>query len=394
MFASECKTIQDELVAMRRELHQFPELGKCLPKTQKYVTDKLEEYGIEYTLNKDGDSGIIAYINKGKAGKCIALRADMDGLPIREETGLPFASVNGCMHACGHDTHTAMLLGAAKVLNAHKEELNGEVRLLFQTAEELSKGAVEMIKNHAMDGVDAVFGTHIGSIISKEIKAGTMIITPGPIMASFDRFVITVKGFGCHGSTPEKGVDPVNIAAHIVLGLENINAREFNACVPVVVTIGKIAGGSQYNVIPGEVVIEGTTRALNEEVRQKLAKRIGEISAGIAAAFGGTAELEMDWGAPPVVNDEEMAVFAADCAKEMIGEDMVITSVEHPNMGGEDFAYFLGKAPGAFMFLSSVNPEKVPGSDIAHHNSKFTVDEDVFWEGAAVFVHIAEKYLK
>lgn len=393
MFAQECKNIQEELVTMRRELHQIPELGKYLPQTQAYVVKKLEELGVEYTLNKDGDSGIIAYVNKGKAGKCVALRADMDALPVKEETGLPFASTNGCMHGCGHDTHTSMLLGAVKVINAHKDELNGEVRFLFQTAEEVSKGAQEMLKNNALDGVDAVFGTHIGSIISKAIPSGTFIITPGPIMASFDRFIVTIKGTGCHGSTPEKGVDPINIAAHVVLGLENIIAREFNANVPAVVTIGKIAGGAQYNVIPGEVVIEGTTRAFDEDVRQKLARRIGEIAENTAKAFGGNAELEMDWGAPPVVNNDDMAAFAANCAKEVLGDSMVITEVDHPNMGGEDFAYFLNEKPGAFMFLSSVNPEKVPGSDIAHHNSKFTVDEDVFWEGSAVFVNIAEKFL-
>ena len=393
MFALECQNLQNYLIEMRRELHQIPELGLDLPQTQAYVVKKLEEYGIEYVLNK-GDSGIVAYINKGKSGKCVALRADMDALPITEETGLPFASKNGCMHACGHDAHITMLLGAAKVLKAHEDALNGEVRLIFQTGEELSKGAPVMLKNNAMDGVDAVFGTHIGSLLGKEYPAGRFIVCPGPVMASFDRFVVNVKGTGCHGSTPEKGVDPINIAAHIVLSLQEINAREFNACTPVVLTIGKICGGSQYNIIPGEVVIEGTIRALTEEDRQKLAKRIGEISESIAKAFGGSAELEMDWGAPAVINNAEMAAFAGDCAKEVLGDADVLTSVPHPNMGGEDFAYYLNMLPGAFMFLSSVNPDKVPGSDIAHHNSKFTLDEEVFWKGAAVFVNIAEKYLK
>lgn len=394
MFAEDCRSIQSSLVQMRRDLHQIPELGNILPQTQNYVIKKLEEFGIEYKLNENGDSGIVAYVNKGKSGKCIALRADMDALPIQEETGLPFASTNGCMHACGHDSHTAMLLGAAKVLKEHADSLNGEVRFLFQTAEEISKGAPAMLANNAMDGVDAVFGTHIGNIIDKSIPSGTFIICPGPVMASFDRFIINVHGFGCHGSTPEKGVDPINIAAHIVISLQEIIAREFNGCEPVVLTIGKIAGGSQYNIIPTDVVIEGTTRSFKEENRQKMARRIAEISEYTAKAFGGSAELVMDWGAPPVVNHDEMAAFAADCAKEVLGDENVITSLPHPNMGGEDFAYFLGKAPGAFMFLSSVNPDKVPGSDIAHHNSKFTVDEDVFWKGSAVFVNIAEEYLK
>jgi len=376
---------------MRRDLHEIPELGFQLPETRAYVMAKLDEYGIPYKKSEK-DSSLIATITGGKPGKTVALRADMDALPITEATGVSYCSRHeGRMHACGHDTHTAMLLGAAKVLSEHRAELRGTVRLLFQTAEELAKGAPIVVENGGVDGVDAVFGTHIGTILSKDIPAGTFIVCPGPIMASFDRFVIKVEGVGCHGSTPEKGVDPVNIAAHIVLGLEAVSARELGACVPNVITIGSIHGGSQYNVIPGEVVIEGTTRALNEEVRQKLAKRIGEISAATAAAFGGTVDYTMDWGAPPVTNDDEMAAFAASCAKEVVGEDKVITSVEHPNMGGEDFAFFLQKVPGAFMFLSSANAAK--HTDVAHHNPKFNVDEDVLWEGSAVFVKIAEKFL-
>lgn len=390
MMWNECKDLQSYIVGMRRDLHKIPELGFDLPKTRAYVTAKLDEYGIPYTLSKK-DSSIIATLKGGKPGATVALRADMDALPIREETGVDYMSTHdGCMHACGHDTHTAMLLGAAKVLAAHRDELRGEVRFLFQTAEELAKGSAIVIENGGVDGVDAVFGTHIGTILSKDIPAGTFIVCPGPVMASYDRFVIKVKGVGCHGSTPEKGVDPVNIAAHIVTSLEAISAREFNACLPNVITIGKIAGGDQYNIIPGEVVIEGTTRALNEDVRQKMARRIGEISEATAAAFSGSVEYTMDWGAPPVVNDAECAAFAADSVREIFG-DKLITSVEFPNMGGEDFAVYLGKIPGAFMFLSSSNPAK--GTDVAHHNCKFNVDEDVLWQGSAAFVAITEKFL-
>ena len=372
-----CRSLQDSLVAVRRALHRIPELGLDLPKTQEFILNKLNEYGIEYELNL-GDSGIIAYINNGKPGKVIALRADMDALPVTEQTGVEYASTHeGCMHACGHDAHVTMLLGAAKVLNEHKDELNGEVRLLFQTGEETCKGAQMMINNHAIDGVDAIFGTHIGCILDKDIPCGKFIVCPGPVMASYDRFVIKVKGIGCHGSTPEKGIDPVNIAAHIILGLEGIIAREFSAHVPAVISIGRISGGSAYNAIPSVVELEGTTRALDEEVRQKLASRIEEVARGSAQAFGGDIEFEMDWGAPPVVNDADMAAFAADCARVVLGEDEVITHRDTPNMGGEDFANYLMKIPGAFMFLSSSNPDK--GTDIAHHNPKFNIDEDVLW---------------
>lgn len=210
-------------------------------------------------------------------------------------------------------------------------------------------------------------------------------------MASFDRFVLRISGKGCHGSTPEKGVDPVNIAAHTVLSLQAINAREFNACVPLVLTIGSIHGGSQYNIIPDEVVIEGTLRTLDQTVREKAAQRIGEIAAATASAFGGSAALEMHWGSPPVVNDGDMAAFAARCATEVLGADQVITQVPHPNMGGEDFAFYLEKVPGAFMFLSSA--DAALHTDIPHHNARFNVDESVLWEGAAVFAAIAQRFL-
>ena len=285
-----------------------------------------------------------------------------------------------------------MLLGAAKILSEHKDQIPGTVRLLFQTDEEGSRGAQRLCAEGAMDGVDAVFGTHIGTIISKDIKAGTVISVPGCCMASFDKFVIKVKGIGCHGSTPEKGVDPVNIAAHIIINLQEIIAREIPAVKPSVLTIGHVKAGFAYNVIPSEVLIEGTIRALEEDVRQELAKRIGEIAEATAKAFRGEAEYEMIWGAPPVINDAGMAKLAADCARDVVGDDMVIDHLDAPNMGGEDFAYYLEKAPGAFMFLSSSNPEK--HTDVPHHNPLFNVDEDVFWIGSAIFVRIVEKFFK
>ena len=387
----ECKNLQDEIVKNRRELHQIPELGGVLPKTKKYVEDKLTELGIKYTENKS-DDGLIATIEGSKKGKVIAFRADMDALPIKELNDVDYISKHeGCMHACGHDTHMAMLLGAAKVINKNKDMLSGTVKLFFQTDEEGSKGAKRMCNEGCMKGIDAVFGTHIGTIISKDVPAGTVICAPGCVMASFDKFIIKVKGNGCHGSTPEKGIDPVNIASHIVINLQEIIAREIPAVKPAVLTIGRMEMGNAYNVIPSEALIEGTIRALEEDVRQYLAKRIGEISKSTAEAFRGKVEYEMVWGAPPVVNDAEMAKLASDCAAETVGEDMVISSLPAPNMGGEDFAYYLNEAPGAFMFLSSSNHAKK--TDVPHHNPYFNVDEDVLWIGSAVFVNIAEKIL-
>jgi len=386
-----CKDLQNELVKMRRELHQIPEIGGDLPKTKAYVIAKLEEMGIPYTENKS-DSGLMAEIKGGKPGKTIALRADMDALPILEANDVDYVSKHpGCMHACGHDTHMTMLLGAAKILNENKADLCGNVRLLFQTDEEGSRGAERTVKEGGVKGVDAVFGTHIGTIISKDIPSGTVICTPGCCMASFDKFVIKVKGSGCHGSTPEKGVDPINIASHIVINLQEIIAREISAVKPAVLTIGHVEAGFAYNVIPSEVLIEGTIRAVEEDVRQELAKRIGEISKATAEAFRGEVDYEMIWGAPPVINNPEMAKLAADCAREVVGDANVIDHVDAPNMGGEDFAYYVNEVPGAFMFLSSSNPEK--HTDVPHHNAKFNVDEDVFWIGSAVFVKIVERFL-
>ena len=386
-----CKDMQDELVTMRRELHRIPELGGVLPETRAYVESKLKEYGIPFKEN-ESDSGLTAEIEGAFPGKTLALRADMDALPIKEANEVCYKSEHeGCMHACGHDAHMTMLLGAAKVLAANRDKLKGKVRLIFQTAEEESRGAERSIKEGCMEGVDAIFGTHIGTILSKDIPSGTVVAAPGCCMASFDKFVIKVKGVGCHGSTPEKGVDPINIAAHIIVNLQEILAREIPAVKPTVLTICHVEAGFAYNVIPSEVVLEGTIRAVEEGVRQELAKRIGEISKSTAEAFRGSADYEMIWGAPPVVNHEDMAKFAADCAREVVGNEKVMDHIAAPTMIGEDFAYYLLEKPGAFMFLSSSNPEK--HTDVAHHSDVFNIDEDVLWEGAAVFVNIAEKFL-
>lgn len=315
-----------------------------------------------------------------------------DPLPIKEETGASYAAEHdGFMHACGHDAHTAMLLGAAKVLQLNRAALKGEAVLIFQTAEETAKGAKNVIANGWLDGADAAFGMHIGTIISNTAPAGTIFAVPGCCMASIDRFTIRVTGVGCHGSTPEKGTDPINAAAHIITALQAINSREFNACAPIVVTIGSIHGGSQYNIIPNCVEMEGTIRSVDSGVRMAVAQRIEQIAAAQAAVFGADAQCIIDWGAPPVINDESMAHLAAEAAKEITGEERTVTHLVAPNMGGEDFAYYLEKLPGAYLFLSSANGAK--NCAFAHHNSRFNVDEDVLHVGAALYVNITERFL-
>ncbi|WP_312280958.1 M20 family metallopeptidase [Oscillibacter sp.] len=384
-----CKELQNYIVAVRRELHRVPEIGMNLPETQAIIARELDKMGVTYKKNQR-DSGIIGEIKGAHPGKTILLRADIDGLPITEATGVDYTSKHeNCMHACGHDAHGAMLLGALKVLQENRENIKGAVRFVFQTGEEICRGARVAIEEGVLDGVDNVFGLHIGSIAGADVPAGTLVAVPGCCLASFDRFILRIRGAGCHGSTPEKGVDPITIAANITLSLQEILAREIPAMNPAVLTLGKIAGGAAYNVIPGEVVIEGTTRALDDGVRKYLAKRIGEISKSVAEAYRGICELEMDWGAPPVVNDPAMTELAQNASVKALGQEHVMTSLA-PLMGGEDFAYYLIERPGAFMFLSSANPQK--HTDGPHHNSQFNIDEDVLYMGSAVFVSIVEEY--
>ena len=384
--------LQEELVRIRRELHRIPELGCELPETCAYVEAYLKKLGIPFReLGKAG--GILAEIDTGRPGKLLCFRADMDALPVAEETGLPFASEHtGKMHACGHDAHISMLLGAAAVLMEQRDRLSGKILLLFQSGEETMSGAKLAISEGAMDPLpDAVFGIHIGSIMGAEIPSGTVIAAPGCVMASCDRFIIRVRGKGCHGSTPEKGVDPILAGAQIVTGLQEILSREFSGSIPKVLTVGKFQAGFAFNVIPDEAVMEGTVRAVDEAVRQQILRRIREIAVSIAAAYRAEAEVEILYGAPPVVNDPEMARLAAEAAAAVAGPEHVVTQVASPTMIGEDFALYLEKTPGAFLFLSSSDREK--GTDVSHHNSRFNVDEDVLWQGAAVFAEIAGRYL-
>jgi len=387
----ECRQLQDEIVAMRRALHQIPETGFDLPKTAAYVRSRLDEFGIPYEFYEDinGIVGRIAGAGCAGSHRCIAFRSDMDALRIQEETGLPFASVHeGRMHACGHDAHMAMLLGAAKVIAAHRDELNCEVRLIFQPYEEGVRGAKAMVERGAMKGVDTVYGIHIGTLMGMDIPSGKFVIMPGPIMASADVVHITVHGKGCHAATPEKGIDPINIAAHIVLGLEGIVAREFSAIHNELISLGSIQGGTQHNIIPDDVRLSGTTRAYDDETRERLERRIGEVSESMAAAFGGSVDYDYRWGCDPTVNDEKAAAYAADCVKELFGEDSVVQKCE-PIMVAEDFSAYQKEAPGVLIHFSTA--DAVKGTACPHHNAHFDIDEDQLWKGAAAFTAIARR---
>ncbi|RXG65329.1 amidohydrolase [Candidatus Atribacteria bacterium 1244-E10-H5-B2] len=382
--------MQDQLISWRRDLHQIPEVGLELPKTSAYVAEKLSEMGIEYQENI-GVSGIVGLIKGKEDGKTIAIRADMDGLAIVEETGLPFASTNGNMHACGHDAHTAMLLGAAKILNENKDKLKGNIKLIFQAGEEGPGGAKPMIDDGAMENpkVDAVLGLHIG-IIFKEIGTGEVGVAYGNLMACLDRFEIKVIGKGCHGAMPDTGVDPIVISAEIINALQTIISREIKPTEPAVITIGQINGGRSYNIIPDSVEIIGTARAISQAVREKIASRMEEIVANVTKGMRGDYEFTYTYGYPPLVNDAEFTKGFAETAKKVVGKENVV-EIARPTMGGEDMAYFLEKAPGTFFFLGGGNEAK--GIVAPHHNSKFDVDEDVFWKGTTLLAQGAVDWL-
>ncbi len=384
------KAVEKEIIEWRRALHKIPEVGLELPKTAEYVAKQLDEMGIEFKEGVGG-YGIVGLIEGKKDGKTIALRADMDALAIEEETGLPFASGNGNMHACGHDAHTAMLLGAARVLQENREKLNGNIKLIFQPAEEGPGGAKPMIEEGAMENptVDAVLGLHIGSI-SKDIKNGVVGISYGNLMACLDRFLITVKGEGCHGAYPELGKDPVAMTGQLITALQTIVSRNIKATEPAVLTIGSLNGGRAYNIIPDTVSIEGTVRATNQEVRELIARRIEEITSSICKGMGGDYELEYTFGYPPLVNDKDFTEEFVKTVESIVSKEEII-ELSTPVMGGEDMAYFLQEVPGTFFFLGSA--KSVNGEFYPHHNAKFDLDESVFWKGAALLAQGAIDWL-
>lgn len=383
------KKEEESIINWRRDLHKIPELELNLKQTVSYVENELQKMDIPYKKLVDGNA-IVALISSGKEGKTIGLRADMDALPIKEETNLSFASTNGNMHACGHDAHTSMLLGAAKVLNENKNAFKGNVKLLFQPGEEYPGGAKPMIDEGAMENphVDRVIGLHNG-FINPSVEPGKIGIKEGPVMASMDRFYIKVKGHGGHGAYPDRTVDSVAIACEIVGALHKIISREVETTKPAILSVTQIHGGFNQNILPDTVEMEGTVRATDENVRKFIASRIEEIAKGIAKSFRADAEVIYDYKYPVVINDESFTKFFKNVATDLIGAENIVT-LKDPIMGGEDMAYFLQQAPGTFFFLSNPKDKENPAP---HHNSKFDIDESYLYIGTALFVNTAIKYL-
>jgi len=384
------KDLLPGVVELRRTLHRHPELGLELPLTQAAVVDALADLGLQVSLG-DGLSSVVADLEGGLPGRTILLRGDMDALPMPEDTGLEFASeIDDTMHACGHDAHTAMLVGAARLLSAGRERLPGRVRFMFQPGEEGSGGAALMIDQGVLDGVDAAFAMHV----APNVPTGIVAWKQGPAMASADVIQVTVTGRGGHASTPHWAADPVPVACEIVLALQTMVTRTVDVFDPAVLTIAKIRAGTADNVIPEHAVLTGTLRAVSEATRRAVWERIGTVADGIAAAHGCRATLEIVEGYPVTVNDPAFARFAASVVDDTFGPRHAF-EMPSPVMGAEDFSYVLAQVPGAMLFLGVCPPEHpTPGTAPACHSNRMVLNEAAMADGIALHAAVATTYLE
>lgn len=373
--------VRERVVELRRTIHRNPELGFEELQTQALVEKELDSLDIEH--RRAAQTGVVGVIRGAKPGRVVALRADMDALPITEKSGEPFSSeVPGKMHACGHDAHTAMLLGAARVLQGMRDELHGTVVLLFQPAEEGPGGAEPMIEGGALDDpkVEAVAMLHV----DHRLHAGSIGVTPGPVNASADEFYVTVQGRGGHGAYPHTAADAIPAAAAMVTALQTIASRETDPLKSVVVTVGTISGGYRNNVIADEVKMSGTLRAHDPEIRNELESRVRRILDGVAAAYGVKAELQVNYGYPPVVNN---IALAENFSKYMKTHSGVPVHRPAPTMGAEDFAYFAQRVPGVHVRLGIRNDET--GAVHSGHSPLFRIDEAALPVGVQTLVAFA-----
>lgn len=385
----DARTFLDGAVTVRRRIHRHPEIGLNLPETQKVILEALEGLPLEVRTGTRA-TWVTATLEGGHPGGTVLLRGDMDALPMPEDTGLDFASeVEGAMHACGHDTHVAMLLQAARLLVEHREEVHGRVLFMFQPGEEGYHGAKVMIEEGLLDGdlpPAAAFALHVVSYL----PAGRIYTRPGPLLASSDKLEVRVKGQGGHASAPYLAQDPVPVACEIVQALQTMVTRKFNVFDPTVVTIASIHAGSTNNVIPEEASMEGTARALSQETRESVLENVRRVVEGVAGAHGLVGELTVDPGYPPTVNDEAMTDFAVGVARDLLGPDQV-EIMKHPDMGSEDFSYVLQRVPGAMLDLGVAPPDDP--NPPANHSNRMMVDEPAMANGIALYAALALRYL-
>ena len=389
-FNIEANNIKDELIEIRRTLHQYPELGFEETNTSKFIKDFLTREGIEFKeFAGTGVCGVIKGTKEGVNNKVIGLRADIDGLPMQDKKSCSYASkVTGKMHACGHDGHTTILLGVAKLLNKNKDKFNGIVKLIFEPAEETTGGARVMIEEGVLTNptVDVMCGLHV----EETLDAGMIMVRRGTVNAASNPFNITIKGSGGHGAYPDTAIDPIVMASHVVTSLQSIVSREIKPVNPTVVTIGSIHGGTAQNIIPNEVKLGGIIRTMTNEDREFAKVRLKEIVNGICTTFRGSAEIEIEESYPCLYNDDNMVKILEDSAKNIIGAENVKVQ-KNPKLGVESFAYFANEVPSVFYFLGIRNEAK----GIIHpaHNSLFDIDEDALPIGVAIQCEVAMNYL-
>ncbi|ADM70764.1 N-acyl-L-amino acid amidohydrolase [Paenibacillus polymyxa E681] len=377
--------LQENMVEWRRHLHKNPEISFQESKTAAFVADKLESWGIEIR-RQVGGHGVVGTIRGAKPGPVVMLRADMDALPIQDEKECEYrSSVDGAMHACGHDGHTSALLGTAYYFSLNRDELQGEIRLLFQPAEELLPGgAVSVIKDGILEGVDVIYGIHLWT----PFPVGTAASCAGPLMAAADDFYIEIRGKGGHGGMPQSTNDSVVAGSALVMQLQSVVSRSVDPLRPAVLTVGTIQGGSAQNVIAETCRLSGTIRTFDEETRTVMKERLHEVTELTAATYGTTAQVRYIMGYPPVVNDTHEASRFFNEAKSVFGEENVQEASKL--MPAEDFAYYLERVPGCFMFVGAGNPVK--GAVYPHHHPKFDFDEDAMINAVRLFIAMSTGY--
>jgi amidohydrolase len=378
------------VIADRRHLHEHPELGFEEVATSRFVAERLQALGVEDIQTGIAKTGVTGLIRGGGGpGKTVLLRADMDALPIIEENDVPYVSRHhGVMHACGHDGHTAVLLGVARLLLDQRDSFAGTVKLLFQPAEELPPGGAKpMIEAGVLENphVDAVFGLHV----DQNAPLGRISLVAGPAMAAADRFTIVIKGKGGHGAKPDLAVDPIVVGAQIVMALQTLISREYDPIASGVVSVCAFLSGSAFNVIPDTAELRGTVRTFTPENRQLLSERIPELVKGIATAMRAEADVTYDYGYPATINDPEMIELVREVVTDVVGAENVVDA--EPRMGAEDFSYFLLERPGAFYFVGSANDER--GLTWGHHHPRFDIDEAVLGIGVETLAQTALRYL-
>ncbi|WP_211748014.1 M20 family metallopeptidase [Paenibacillus sp. Marseille-Q4541] len=380
-------SLEQQIIHWRRHFHSNPELSFQETETSKYVYETLEQFP-NLELSKPTPTSVMARLIGNSPGKVLALRADMDALPIVEENDFPFASVNpGVMHACGHDGHTAMLLGVAQILSQRVDSLKGEIRFIFQHAEEeLPGGAQEMVKAGVMEGVDYVVGSHLDS----GLPTGQIGIVYGPAMASPDSFSLTITGKGGHAAAPHLTVDPIAVGAQVVTNLQHIVSRNVDPLDQIVISVTKFISGSAFNVIPGSAELAGTVRSFDPTVRKTVPELFHRILRGITEAHGAEYSLEFKHGYHPVINEEATTKVVEEAVLELFGQEHI--EYIRPSMGGEDFSAYQREAPGVFFKVGSRNEEQ--GIIYPHHHAKFSIDEDALAIGVQVFIRTAEKLLE